>query len=300
LATEKGGKLARMGLGMVPVAFLALYLSGNFAKASGLMAWNILPFFAYFALLLGLLPAYLAMRALWPKTHPLYPVALCAAIILLWANPLYSVFSNVFSLTPLPISPIPLGALTAALTATASLSFKGELWPRLLTASLFCVAMIMGVLTKQWWSFTPVFLVLPVLTLLAGAGSMRFYLLPIFVLWPFLFHGWNGHFAWDINWLFANYDDRNAINAAAQMQFLLSPLWLATLATVAIVALAGGKFLKHQLRRAFGATNNARALFWVALALGCMGLREPYLLDSALVVLISGFLVLLFDAAGTL
>src|SRR5262249_6697526 len=100
VATEKGGRIARIGLGMVSVAFLALYLAGSFAKATGLMPWNMLPFFAYFALLLGLLPAYLAMRALWTNSHPLYPVALSAAIILLWATPLYSVFSNTFSLVP--------------------------------------------------------------------------------------------------------------------------------------------------------------------------------------------------------
>lgn len=300
LAVESGGRLARLGIGMIPCAFVALFLAGNFAKATGLMPWNVLPFFTYFALLLGLLPVYLPMRALWPKSHPLFPVALIAALLLLWAEPLYTVFSNVLLPVPLPVSPLALGGLIAALTATVSLSLHGGIWPRLLAGACICLAMIVGVLSPQWWSVGQFLLILPAVVLLSGVGAMRVYLLPILVAWPFLFHSWNGHFAWDVNWLLNNFEDRNAINGAAIVQFLFSPTWLITLTLFVLATLCGGDFLRHQVRRAFATSNNSRALFWAALAIACMGLRKPYLLPSALVVLIAGFLVLLFDSAGTL
>ena len=298
IATESGGRLARLGIAMVPCAFVALFLAGNFAKTTGLAPWNVLPFFAYFALLLGFSPIYLAMRALWPRSHGLFPIALIAATLLLWAEPLYTVFSHVFTPVPLPASPLALGALVASLTATVSLCFAGGIWPRILAAVLMCTAMIVGVLTHQWWAPMEFLLILPVIALISGAGAMRLYYLPVFVIWPFLYHRWNGRFAWDINWLLNNYADRNAINAAEQMRFLLSPLFLATAVTLAIATFCGGDFLRHQIRRALDTNNNSRALFWCALAVACMGVREPYLLPSALIICIGGFLILLFDAAG--
>jgi hypothetical protein len=300
VAVEAGGRLARFGIAMIPIAFVSLLLAGNIAKLTGLLPWNSLPFFAYFGLLLGLVPVYLGMRALWPKAHLLFPIAFFSAIFFLWADPLYSVFSHVFTPVPLPVSPLALGGLAASLTATCVFALSGGLWPRILAATLLCSAMLMGVLGHAWWTSEMFLLVVPLLALIAGAGQMRLYLLPVFVIWPFLYGRWNGHFAWDVNWLLNNYSDRYAINAAAQMQFLVSPAWLATLATFVVTALVGGDFLKHQLRRVFSENNNSRALFWAALAMACLGLREPYLLESALVVLISGFLVLLFDAAGSL
>jgi hypothetical protein len=129
---------------------------------------------------------------------------------------------------------------------------------------------------------------------------MRAYLLPMFVVWPFLYDHWNGHFAWNVNYLLNDYQDRAAINTAELLRFFLSPEMFVTVAVFLIAALLGGDFLRHQIRRAFAATNNARSLFWAALAVACLGVREPYLLASAFIVMVSGFLVLLFDAAGTL
>ena len=300
LSTESGGRLARLGIAMVPCAFVALFLAGNFAKTTGLAPWNILPFFAYFALFLSLLPVYLAVRSLWPQSHPLFPVAILAAIMLLWAEPLYTVFSNVFTPVPLPIAPLALGGVVAALTASVSLCLAGGIWPRLFAAIVLCVAMLVGVFTHQWWAPGPMFWIIPIIALVCGVGAMRVYLLPLLMVWPFLFDSWNGHLAWDVNWLLNKESDIGAINAAAQVQFLLSPEFLISIVVFVLAALLGGDFLKHQLKRSFAASNNARGMFWGALAIACLGLREPYLLPSALVVLISGFLILLFDAAGTL
>jgi len=300
VAVQSGGKLARLGLSMIPCAFVAMILSGNFAKATGVTPWNILPFFAFFALMLGLLPAYLGMRALWPKSHPLFPVALIASILLIWADPTYTVFSNVFTSSPVHLSAVPLGVLVACLTASVAFCIRGETWPRVLAALLLCTAMLLGVLTKQWWSPDTYLLILPVLAILCGAGAMRLYLLPLFVVWPFLYDHWNGHFAWDMGWLLTRNSDEHAINAAAQMQFLLSPTFLVALCGFVACFFVGGDFLRHQLRRTLSENNNASALFWCALAVAGMGIREPYLLESALAIAIAGALVLLFDAAGSI
>jgi hypothetical protein len=299
VASESGGKFARLAIGMVPCAFIAVVLAGNFAKATGLMPWNILPFFAYLAILLGMLPVYMAMRALWPRSHPLFPIMLFAAGILLWAEPRHTIFTELFTPVPLSVSPLALGAFVATMTATVSLCFSGGLWPRLLAAALVCTAMLTGVLTHQWWAPGQVLLILPVLAVVAGSGAMRLYLLPFLILWPLLYHKWNGSFAWNPNWLLSTYQDKDAINTSAMVQFLLSPEWLITLVLVVLAALFGGDFMRHQIRRSLTATNHARGLFWAALGVACLAIREPYLLQAALVVLITGFLVLLFDATGS-
>jgi hypothetical protein len=129
---------------------------------------------------------------------------------------------------------------------------------------------------------------------------MRAYYLPILGVWPILYHRWNGLLGWDVNGLINRYQDVGAINAAAIMQFLFSPAWLVTLAGFAATLVFGGDFLRHEVRRAFLGNVYSRSLFWAALGTACFGLREPYLLPSALVVAIAGFLCLLFDSARAL
>ena len=300
LSNEAIGKLARMAICMSLCAFTALLLAGNMAKLSGLMPWNVLPVFAYFGLILGLAPVYLAMRALWPTVHPIYPIAIMSAVLILWTDPVFTAFSNQFTLHPTPVSALAAGGLVAALTATVAYALNGGTWPRILAALTVCSAMLLGVFGHAWWAEDPTLLAIPILAVIAGAGLMRIYLLPVFAAWPFLYHSWNGHLSWEANGLITRYSDVNAINTAGQAQFLLSPMFLIFLGALVGVIGFGGKFLKHELRRAFVNSSAARALLWCALAMACFGLREPYLLPSALVVGMTGCLCLLFDAAGAL
>ena len=104
LRSEAIGRMARFAICLSLCAFVALAIAGNIAKVSGLMPWNVLPIFAYFGVVLGLGPAYLAIRALWPKAHPMFGIALMSVPLLLWFDPVYSVLSNQFALQLTPVS----------------------------------------------------------------------------------------------------------------------------------------------------------------------------------------------------
>jgi hypothetical protein len=171
-------------------------------------------------------------------------------------------------------------------------------WPRLFAGLLLLAVQIGAALHVGWYQGPDSLKILPVLCLLAGSGSIRWYLLPVFAVATFLFDGWNLHLAWSPTGLLEDYADLHALNLADYARFLLSPTWLCTLATVVGTAVWGGRFLKHELRRTALVHPSSRAFLWAGLAAACMGLREPLMLYVALVIWIAGLLVLLFDAAG--
>jgi hypothetical protein len=299
IASEASSKALRTSLWLILLLLPSLYVVGNLAPVIGLSAWNVLPFVGYALLALTLAPIYFLIRLTWPNTHPLFGLAIPLSILLLVGDPLNTVVSHVFTATPVVVSPIALGLLVACLTGSIAFSLNGGWWPRLFASALTFAALALALGDEPWWARDKALLIVPVLAVLAGSGAMRAYLLPVFILWPFLYHPWNGGLAWDVHLLLQSSSDQQAINTAEQMKFLASPAWLFLLAGMSAGSLIGGRFLRLKLHRAFVDGTAARPLFWAALCTASMGLREPYLLSAALVAFTAGLLVLLFDAAGT-
>lgn len=300
IAAEKGNKFTRVGIALALGLLPSLLISGNAALFTGLRAWDALPFLAFFGLVMFFVPLHCLLRIIWPGSHPLFPLALFATAISLVADPLRTVLSPVFATQPQPISPIAAGVLIAGLTASIAFSLGDGIWCRLVATFPAFVLLLASNFAHPWWSGYVGTGMAAILAVLAGAGAMQIYYLPVFALWPFLIKAWNGRLAWNIGGLLARGTDLRAINAAGHAEFLLSPAWLSLLAAFLLAVLFGTRYMRHQIRRAFLAKPESRALFWAALSTSAMGLREPLFLTSALVVLISAFLVLLFDAAGTL
>lgn len=300
IAAEKGNKFTRVGLALALGLMPSILVSGNAALFTGLRAWDALPFLAFFGLVMVFVPVHCLLRIIWPGSHPLFPLALFITAIVLTADPLRTVLSPAFAARSQPISPIATGVLIAGLTASIAFSLGGGFWCRLIAVIPAFVLLFAGNFAHPWWSTYPGTGIGAILAVIAGAGAMQIYFLPIFALWPFLINPWNGRLAWDVGGLLTRASDVHAINAAGHAEFLLSPAWLSLLAAVLLSVLFGTRYLRHQIRRALLAKAESRALFWAALGTSAMGLREPLFLTSALVVLIAAFLVLLFDAAGTL
>ncbi len=300
IAAENGNKFTRVGIALALGLLPSLLISGNAAQFTGLRAWDGLPFLAFFSLVMAFVPLHCLLRIIWPGSHPLFPLALYATAIALVADPLRTVLSSVFATQSQPISPISAGVLIAALTSSVALSLGGGFWCRVLAVIPAFVLLFAGNFGHPWWSAYPGTGMAAILAVLAGAGAMQIYYLPIFALWPFLIKPWNGRLAYNVGGLLVKGSDIHAINAAAHAEFLLSPAWLSLLAAVVLAVLFGTRYMRHQIRRAFLAKPESRALFWAALSTSAMGFREPFFLTSALIVLIAAFLVLLFDAAGTL
>ena len=300
IAAEKGAKFTRLGIALALGLLPSLLVAGNAALFTGLRAWNGLPFLAFFGLTMVFVPLHCLLRIIWPASHPLFPLALLSTATTLAADPLRTVLSPVFAVQPVPISPIATGILVAGLTGTIAFSLGGGFWCRLVAVIPAFVLLFAGNFAHPWWSAYPGTGIAAILAVLAGSGAMQAYFLPVFALWPFLIDPWNGRLAWNIGGLIVQRSDLNSINAAGHAGFLLSPAWLSLLGAVLVSILFGTRYMRHQIRRAFLAKPESRALFWAALGTAAMGLREPFLLTSALVVLIAAFLVLLFDAAGAL
>ena len=156
--------------------------------------------------------------------------------------------------------------------------------------------MALGLFGHSWWMKDQMLIAIPVIALICGMGFMRYVFVTFFVAWPFLYHPWNGTFYWGINRLITQYSDVKAINAGEQMQFLFSPAMLVSaIAFASVASFFGGNYLRHVMGNGFRDSSSTRALLWAAVVTACFGLREPFLLPSALVVAITGCLVWLFD-----
>lgn len=295
IGLQKGSFLARIGLvaGVLPLP--ALLLAARLPMS--LLLW---PLVSAAALCIVLAPLQLGFRIAWPKSHPLLPVCLLVVAVTAWSDPKWSVLSNVFSPRPLPVSPLAVGLLVAASTGTVALSLSGGLATRIVAALVLLGLMAQALLAPSWWiEHSRYLMAVPLLAVLAGTGSMRAYWLPFFAMIPLAYIPWNGRFAVNPGGFISRLSDHTAINLADHTEFLVSPAFLSTLLAVGLALLLSGRFLRHQLRRGLLAHPAARSLAWSSLATASMGLAQPVLLASALVILQAGILVLLFDTAGS-
>src|SRR5205085_3757860 len=103
-------------------------------------------------------------------------------------DPKWSVLTNVFLPTPLPLSALALGGLIAAATGVVAFSLSGGLPTRILAALAVVGLMAQAVVAQPWWiEHSRYLMIVPVLAVLAGTGSMRAYWLPLFALAPFAY-----------------------------------------------------------------------------------------------------------------
>ncbi|HTQ11951.1 MAG TPA: hypothetical protein VMI31_17955, partial [Fimbriimonadaceae bacterium] len=214
------------------------------------------------------------------------------------SQPVWSLYSNVFGVNPLPLSPEAVGALTGYLVMICAFG-RGNRIARWIGPAAAILLFAWGVALNPWWvSSQWPFVALPLVALICSEGIFRLWLLPFLAALPLadgraIHHG----FVWAPGNLYPSYSQLGAVNLARHAEFFASHGFLATFFIGGGIAIFVERYLFHEIRRTLLRDSRTKALFFASYACAAIGLLQPLALYVALLCFVGGTLVVLSDTA---
>lgn len=298
VSREEKGRFATLLIRCAMLFPLAVAVDGPLTRWLGLGAWAAaLSLSAIFSALAYVLSLFI-WRRFDPDVHPLLPLVVIGAVTTAFCEPTWSLTSRVFGFELLPISPegsaifltYVVGA--CAFVRSGSIAFAWSI--RILAVALT----LWGLLPGTWWSngWTP-FALVPLVALVAGEGWFRPpFLLLLACLPTSVLEVVKSGVVFAPGGLIEERRDEFAMNLVRHAEFIASPFLWGYLLLTAGVLLVGGKFFMRQMRVTARRELPVRAVAWSAAGVLALGLLQPYLLYTGLVLVIGGTLFLLHDA----
>jgi len=230
--------------------------------------------------------------------HPAFAIAIVGFASTAASQPLWSMYSNLFGLNTLPLSPEAAAALLGYLVAICAFG-RGNKYAQWIGPFLAGLTLAWGIVVNPWWvSGQWPFVALPFAAVVASEGLFRLWLLPFFAALPLadgrlIHHG----FVWAPGNLYPSFGQSGAVNLARDAEFLVSHGFLATLLIGGGIAIFVERYLFHEIRRTMLRDSRDKPLFFASFLCVAMGLFQPLMLYPALMCFVGGAFVVLSDTA---
>jgi hypothetical protein len=301
---EQQGRLAALLLRPVLLLPAWAIVTGGVARVIGPEFW--VPAMLLAALVLAFMLAAVGLlgRWIWVGAHPLLPIALVGATVLMAFDPVWSFFSNAFWGAAYRVSPHALGALIAYLVGVAAWS-KGAGTLGVWIGRAVPAGALLGAVAgwDLWWRDA-----WPVLAAVVLAGAARsegvpkgWSLLPLFVAVPEpVMRIWHHGLAIAPRNLHAAYAPPLAHNLGLYYDAASSPAFLlfAFLACVGLGAV--GPFFWRQFRWTISLDHRLAPMLTAAAAGAVSALLWPEMVVGAVFLAVGAVAAVLFDAVRKL
>lgn len=294
----KFGSTAVKYLTLLPATIL---LAGVVTRAFGTSAVSvwIIGSFALLVVAAQLLGGLLGK--LLPNSHPMLAICVVGFATSACCPPLWGMYSNVFSATPLSISPEAAASFFGYLVGLCAFS-RGSPGAKWLTGGVAILAFAWGIGLNPWWvgGEWP-FAVLPLIAVLVSTRLYRVWMLPVFALLPLadgklIVHG----ISWSPGDLYSNFAQFGGINLARHAEFFTSYGFVGCGLAAGAMAIFVERYFFHEIRRTLIRDSRTRALFQASFVCAAMGILQPLMLYVALMSFVGGTCVLLVDTARSI
>ncbi len=279
---------------LVPAATL---LAGNLAHRFGIAT---LPadWFALLACLFGAAILSKKVLARWlPTVNPLFGPAALSWLAFSVGEPTWSPIGSVFG-EPQGFPVMAMAGWFVSMSAACGFARNGGSALRWIIRACTLATVVLSYGCHRWWSFEVVpGAVLPFVALIIGEGTWKGALgigmcLAGVLATPELLNG----VVWKPGGLVSTARDFTRMDGSVLFSFLISPLFVGTLAMVFFFSLVSDRFLIHQYRRLFAEDPRRFTLLTSAWALSLIGIFHTTYLMPALVCAIAFVCVLVYEA----
>jgi hypothetical protein len=293
---EQYSRTALFLLRLLVLGPAAIILAGKATSLTGISGWAP----ALAASFVGLFfAAWVANKvaSIWlSDQHLLWGEFALGLFVVAGVDPTWSMFSSLIGPHRSPVSPEAFGAL-ASYAVGANYLFSERPFPRFLWGTV-AISAVLDLLVLSHWASPMHSAGIP----LAIAALCRPAVIRPLVWIPMMVGiGILGAFVWPglvyaPDHLVHSYSQVGKFNCAEQIAFLMSPMFITFAIVGLIVAIVGGSFLGHQVRRAMSFSPKSKPFFAAAIGFGVAGIFIPLLLHAALATAIAGGVAVLFDA----
>ncbi len=234
----------------------------------------------------------------FPDAHPMLGISIVGFAATACSAPLWSMYSNVFGVNVLPLSPEAAGALTGYLAAICAFG-RGKGPGQWLGPILALACLVWGIAANPWWVAGQwPFVVLPIVAVLAGEKLFRLWMLPLFMLLPLV----DGRLirygvVWAPGNLFPTFFQSQSLNLARHAEFFVSHGFLGALIIGGGMAIFVERYLFHEIRRTLLRDSRIKSFFFASYLCAAMGILQPLMFYPALFCFVGGAFVVLSDTA---
>lgn len=300
ISTEEHARLGGTSLKYLTLLPATVLLAGQATRWLGPPAFVLALCVSFSILVLASQALGAFFKSTSPRANPMLALALVGLVATALSPPLWSLYSNVLGINPLPLSPEAVGSLFAYLVGVCAFVQRAGpiVW---LGRFLVLATLLWGVLLNPWWVAGQwPFAALPLVALFVGEGRFRLWTLPVFGLLPLadgrlLRHG----VVWAPGNLYPSLTSRDSLNFARHAEFFMSFGFLVSFLVAGAMAVFVERYFFHEIRRTLLRDPRMMALFQAAAACAAMGLFQPLMLYPALFCAIGGGFLVLADAART-
>lgn len=294
---EVQSRVVLVMLRLVILGPAAVILAGLPMSKGSTQSWPLWFFTSWLGLLLtSLLLGWLA-KSFFSDRHPLWTDCLVGLIAVAVVNPAFSFVSPILGPRPVPFSPEQAGSLAAYAVGVFHLAprFKGFEWlmGSVILAALTAYPLLNHIEGREFRALT-----IAAIVLAAGHRAILMGVLAISMFWAIAFDH-IPRWTYANNDLFRSLESSRYINLYDYASFAASPTFIGFVTFIAVGAIVGDRFLRHQFRRALNFSPLPKAFRWGSLGFLIVGLVAPIYLYAALITAMAGCLVVLFDAVRT-
>jgi hypothetical protein len=293
---ERKDSLVRVALFAVLLFPAADELAMNVAYGTGLSGWPALLLASELILVGAAVGISSMIRFKAPDASWSIGVFAMGALVTTFLNPIWSDFSPSLRWPPESISPELIGAWTGYLAGLFGvMDGLSVAWRR--TSFIVLVALLApSILGMAWWAgLRNLGAIFPAVAWLAGVGLCRGWFLPALAVLCLPFKALSFGLTWQPYHLIPSIADKDGLNTADWVRFLLSPSFLISVFATLGTLLLADRFVWYRLKHALAAEPRMTAPLWSGAALTAMGVGNPELLPGALVLCVGGGLSLISE-----